>query len=113
MIKKLLLLFIAIFILTSFKPNRNKNDVQGKIVWVGKHCDFYIVETSSFFVLIQDYSNKYYDVGDIIEGDLESYNYKTVKNLTKDSEMYVWVENYWSHIDTCYQWLSDHNKCKD
>ena len=47
------------------------------------------------YALLEWYGGSDPDEGDIIVGDFESYGFKDIYNLTADSELRVWVEDYW------------------
>lgn len=96
---------------TSFQMTPTTTPIKGEVIWEGKGCDFYIIETSQWYVLVEVYSGTLYE-DDIVEGELHSYNFKYLKNKSRgDREVKVWVENYWSSKERCFEWLKDHDKC--
>ncbi len=98
-------------LMTSFQMTPNTTPIKGEVIWEGKGCDFYIIETSQWYVLVEVYSGTLYE-DDIVEGELHSYNFKYLKNKSRgDREVKVWVENYWSSKERCFEWLKDHDKC--
>jgi len=58
-------------------------------------CDHFLVETNKGFALLEWYGGLDPDKGDVIIGDFEAYGMKKVYNATKESEIRVWVEDYW------------------
>lgn len=104
------ILFLG-FLITSFTIRTNSSTVKGEVIWEGKGCDFYIIETNQFYVLIELYSGTLYE-GDKIEGELHSYNYNYLTNKSRrDQKIKVWIENYWGSKDRCFEWLREHDKC--
>ena len=94
---------------TSFNTNVYGNTKQGNVVYEGK-SDYYIVQTQQYYVLLETYSG-WLSTGDVLAGDLHSYGFKDVlKN--GNTTMRVYIENYWSNINMCYDWLRDHDKLK-
>ena len=89
----------------------NVDDIQGQVIWEGKNCDFYIIETRQYYVLVELYSGRL-DEGDKVFGELHKYGFKYLQNLKKDSEIKVYIENYWGSRETCFNWLKDNNKCE-
>lgn len=47
------------------------------------------------YVVLEWYGGNDPDEGDILVGEFESYGMKEIFNLTMDSELQVWVEEYW------------------
>jgi hypothetical protein len=105
------ILFLSIF-LTSFNANKNPSSiVKGEVIWEGKGCDFYIIETSQWYVLVEVYTGVLYQ-DDIVEGELHTYNFKNIRNISRGSkEVKVWIENYWGSKERCFEWLREHRKC--
>lgn len=107
----IILLFGMMFPLTSFTSSSNSDGIVGEVIWEGSGCDFYIIQTSSYFVLVEWYNGNLYK-GDKVKGDLHSYNFKYLTNLSRsDSKVKVWIENYWFSKDRCFEWLKEHEKC--
>ncbi|MBW3470450.1 hypothetical protein [Arthrospiribacter ruber] len=69
--------------------------VKGKVVFRISGCDYFIVETNIGYALLEWYGGNDPDKDDIIIGDFESYGMKDIYNNTTDSELRVWVEDYW------------------
>ncbi len=112
--KRLILIFSMLFLgffLVGFTMFANSSNVKGEVIWEGKGCDFYIIQTNQWYVLVEVYSGALNE-DDIVEGELHSYKYKYLKNKSRgDREVKVWVENYWSNKERCFEWLKDHDKC--
>jgi hypothetical protein len=110
LISAISILFFTV-LMNSFQMTPNTTPIKGEVIWEGKGCDFYIIETSQWYVLVEVYSGTLYE-DDIVEGELHSYNFKYLKNKSReDREVKVWVENYWSSKERCFEWLKDHGKC--
>lgn len=112
--KKLIVISQVLFLgllFASFSGNANTSLVKGEVIWEGNGCDFYIIETKQWFVLVELYSGTLYE-GDNVEGELHSYNFKYLTNRSRgDRQVKVWVENYWGSRDRCFEWLREHDKC--
>jgi hypothetical protein len=60
-------------------------------------CDYFIVATNMGYSLLQLWSFTVFkpQKGDIVVGELESYGFKDVINLTRNVTYRVWVEDFW------------------
>jgi len=67
---------------------------RGVVVYKRSGCDYYIVNANRGFALLQWYGGNDPDKGDELAGDFESYGFKTIQNLTRDTETRVWVDDY-------------------
>jgi hypothetical protein len=107
-----LVLAMTITSLTSTaNANANANDVEGIVIWEKNGCDYYIIETNKFFVLVEWYKGKLYE-GDKVVGQLHSYNFKYLINKSRNNaEVKVYIENYWFTKEECFKWLRENNKC--
>jgi hypothetical protein len=85
--------------------------VKGVVVYDGK-SDFHIIETGSFFVLCEWYSGPDFSSGDVITGELHSYGFKMVRVNNKETSTKIYIENYWTSKDKCFDWLREHGKLK-
>ena len=68
---------------------------KGVVVLKKSGCDYFLVETTVGFALLEWYGGNDPDVGDTIIGDFEAYGFKDVHNLTSDAELRVWVDDFW------------------
>ncbi|HXF49068.1 MAG TPA: hypothetical protein VNL73_06550 [Verrucomicrobiae bacterium] len=68
---------------------------KGEVVYKSSSCDYFIVETPSGFALLEWYGGNDPYKGDIIVGDFEEFGFQDIYNITADSELRVWVEDYW------------------
>ena len=82
---------------------------KGVVIFDAK-SDYHIVETSRFYVLVEWYSGPDFSKGDVIYGDLHSYNFKMVRVNNNTKETKVYIENYWTSKERCMEWLREHNK---
>ena len=105
------LLVTVLPVMSSFTFTSNSEDAIGEVIWEKSGCDYYIIETKKWYVLVEWYRGKLYK-GDKVKGDLHAYNYKYLTNLSRNnSEVKVWVENYWGSKDRCFEWLKENEKC--
>lgn len=68
---------------------RNK----GEVVFSKSDCDYYIVETSLGYSLLEWYGGFYQDEGDIIYGNLNNYGFKDITNDSGRSGK-VWIDDW-------------------
>jgi hypothetical protein len=68
---------------------------RGTLVFRTGGCDYFVVETSKGYDVLEWYSGHDPDKGDLIVGDFEHYGFKTVYDESADREIRVWVEDYW------------------
>lgn len=106
-------IFLLFFLTTSFISTNAHivDEIKGEVIWEGKNCDFYIIETQKYYVLVELYRGRL-DEGDKVDGELHKYGFKYIKNLKKDSEVKVYIENYWISKNACFEWLKDNGKCE-
>lgn len=83
-----LILLFASFVGTSFAA-------KGLVIYKKSGCDYFIVVTDMGYALLEWYGGSDPNEGDVIVGNFESYGFKDIYNLTSDSELRVWVEDYW------------------
>lgn len=108
---KTTIVLVLTMIITSFTSTASASDVEGTVVWSKKGCDYHIIETNQFFVLVEWYKGRLYE-GDKVAGELHSYNFKNLKNKSRSNEeVQVYIENYWSKKDECFKWLKKEGKC--
>lgn len=91
---KLLFFPLVIFLLFTFLVG-TAFAAKGEVVYKKSGCDYFIVETVMGYTVLEWHGGNEPDIGDIIVGDFESYGFKDIYNLTADSELRVWVEDYW------------------
>ena len=76
---------------------------KGEVVYYPGGCDYFIVETDSGFALLEWYGGNDPDERDVIVGNFESYGSKDIYNLTADSELRVWVEDFWLSKEDAFE----------
>lgn len=76
---------------------------KGTVKYTSGSCSWYLVETSSGFALLEWFGGNTPSKGDVIVGDYESFDMKTLYNLTRDRETKVWVDNYWLSKDSAIE----------
>lgn len=107
--KKLIKIAVVV-ILMIFSSIKIVLGAKGVVVYIKSGCDYFIVRTASGYALLEWYEGSIPRKGDIIVGDLESYGFKDIYNLTADSDLTVWVEDYWltrdeameKYFEECY-----------
>lgn len=82
---------------------------KGAVVYRKSGCDYYIVETSSGYALLEWYGGNDPSVGDVLTGMFETYGMKDIYNITADSETKIWVEDFWLSKDRAIEKFFD--KC--
>ena len=86
------------------------SEVKGEVSWSGKQCSYCIIQTSQYYVLVEVQSGSL-NKDDQVEGELHAYNFKTITDTSHGKNVRVYIENYWSSKDRCFEWLKQHNKC--
>ncbi len=81
---------------------------KGEVVYKKSWCDYFIVETNMGYALLEWYEGNDPEEGDIIVGNFESYGFKDIYNLTADSELKVWVEDYWLSKEDALEQYFEH-----
>ena len=87
--KKVILSVFVVLTLVQFA-----SAAKGVVVYKKYSCDYYIVETTMGFALLEWNGGNDPDIGHTIVGDFESYGMKTLYNLTMHAETRAWVEDY-------------------
>lgn len=82
---------------------------QGEVVYRVSGCDYFIVETYSGYAVLEWYGGSDPDKGDNLAGSFESYGMKTIFNTDRDTELRVWVEDYYLSKTSALEKLMD--KC--
>jgi len=92
---KKLILILMIFVSSGAIALASK----GVVVLNKSGCDYFIVETTKGYALLEWFKGSDPDVGDTIVGAFEKYGMKNVHIINKDRETTVWVEDYWLSKD--------------
>ena len=71
--------------------------------------DYFIVETNMGYDLLEWYGGHDPSEGDIIVGNFESYGFKDIYDVTSDSSLRVWVEEYWLSKEAAFEEYYEHN----
>ncbi len=82
---------------------------KGEVVYKKSGCSYFIVETYLGYAILEWYGGNDPNKGDIVVGDFESYGMKDIYNSTADSELQVWVDNFWLSKDRAIEKFFD--KC--
>jgi len=68
--------------------------VKGTVVRRISGCDYFIVQTTRNYDLLEWYGGHDPDKGDVIVGNFESYGMHDIIDDTADETLTVWVEDY-------------------
>lgn len=93
---------------SNFEPS--SSDVQGGVVYEGSG-DYYIVETNRGYAIAERYSGMLYE-GQTIYGRLNSYGMKYFINLSRDTEVKLYIEDYMLSQDQAIEWMGSHRHLK-
>ena len=93
---------------SNFEPDYN--DRKGVVVYEGQG-DYYIIETSSGYVIAERYSGILYE-DHTIYGQLHSYGFKYFIDLNRDSEVKLYIEDYMLSQDRAVEWMGEHHHLK-
>jgi len=105
-IKKYFIPFIIILLFTSFIGTAFA--AKGEVVYKKSGCDYFIVETNIGYAILEWYGGNDPDEGDIIVGNFESYGFEDIYNLPADSDLRVWVEDYWLSWEDALELYFEH-----
>jgi hypothetical protein len=105
-IKKQCIFFVIILLSTFFAETAFA--AKGEVVYKKSGCDYFIVETYMGYALLEWFGGNDPDEGDVIVGKFESYGFKDIYNLTADSELRVWVEDYWLSREDALEQYFEH-----
>lgn len=99
------LAFILVFLLIMM-PVIKTYAARGVVVYYDYLSDKIIVETTLGYTCAEIYGySGLLDTGDTIAGDLESYGFHEVYNLTKDDSFRIYIDDYWLDRDRALDWL--------
>jgi hypothetical protein len=95
MFKRSLPILIAIaFSLVSIS-SAQASAKKGVVVYNKSGCNSrYVVETNMGYAILEWYGGNNPTEGDVIVGDIDSYGFKDLYNVTQDASMRVYVEDY-------------------
>ena len=89
---------IAIFLFSSFAPAVAERNVPASTKGIVTHrisgCDYFIVETSSDYDLLEWFGGYDPDKGDSLIGDFESFGFHDIYDKTSDQDLNVYTEDY-------------------
>ena len=88
-------------ILISFTASADST--KGVVVFYQSGCDYFIVETTMGFSLVEWYGGYDPSKGDVLFGDFASYGFTDIYDITADSKIHVWREDYWLSKDDVVQ----------
>ena len=97
----------------SYNPYR-QNNTYCMVVVQELRSDYWVgyIENRGY-VIFEQYGYTYIDKGDIICGDIRSYNFHDAYNNTKNKSIRIYVDEYDMTKDRCIEWITDHDKWKD
>lgn len=102
---KKIFIFIVILIVPMTAHASN-----GVVAYYKSGCDYFIVETTKGYAILEWYGGYDPNEGDVITGDFEIYGIKKIYNITADQETNVWVEDFWLSKDRAIEKYID--KCE-
>ena len=70
----------------------------------------HLISSSQGYAIIEWYGGNSPSRGDVIVGDFQSYGMKDVFNLSQDSDVRVWVDDFWMSKDRAVEKFSE--KCR-
>jgi hypothetical protein len=69
--------------------------VKATVVYNKRGCrDRYVVETSGGYAILEWYGGNDPSEGDVLVGDIHSFGFKDLYNLTQNSRTRVWIDDY-------------------
>lgn len=90
---------------SNFEPN--SSDTKGVVVYEGSG-DYYIIETNRGYTIAERYSGWLYE-GHTLYGRLNSFGFKYVIDLNRDSEVKLYLEDYMLSKDQAIEWMGEHH----
>jgi hypothetical protein len=95
MLDRKLCFFAAVLIsLASILPAQASSK-KGVVVYNKSGCKSrYVVETNMGYAILEWYGGNNPREGDVIVGDIDSYGFKNLYNVTRDVSLRVYVEDY-------------------
>ncbi|HAT68390.1 MAG: hypothetical protein A2481_03255 [Candidatus Yonathbacteria bacterium RIFOXYC2_FULL_47_9] len=107
-IKNFLVIVACFFSPISFL---NASSIKGTSLGEFSSCDYYLIEDiSGDYSLVEWYGGGLTpDSGDIVVGELHSYGFKDLYNITRDNSTRVWIDDYMLSEDSATEKLID--KC--
>ena len=83
---------ITLLLLLMVLPAKAGNYVRGVIAFEDNKC--VIIYTTMGYTLGEKYSYQYMYEEDQVVGDLHSYGFKDIYNMTRDNTFRIWIVNY-------------------
>ena len=68
---------------------------RGIVVATVRGCDYFVAETPAGFAVLEWYGGATPTRGNGIVGDFESYGFIDIYDLTAETRIHVWVEDFW------------------
>ncbi len=102
-------IFGLIFIVSIFFSSLASAE-KGEVVHYKSGCDYYIVDASMGFALLEWYGGNDPSEGDTLVGDFDGYGMKEIYNISAGSETQVWVEDYMLSKDSAIEMY--YEQCK-
>ena len=90
---------------SNFEPSGS--DTKGVVVYEGSD-DYYVIETNRGYTIAERYSGWLYE-GHTLYGRLNSYGFKYVIDLNRDSEIKLYLEDYMLSKDQAIEWMGEHH----
>jgi hypothetical protein len=68
---------------------------QGTVVYRQSGCDYFVVQTTKGYDVLEWFGGWDPDKGDVLVGNFETYGMHDIRDSTIDESVTVWVEEYW------------------
>lgn len=70
-------------------------------------CDWFLAESDEGFIVLEWYGGNEPEEGDVLFGDFSVYGFADVYNVTAESEVYLWLDDYMLDEEAALQQLVD------
>ena len=87
------------------------NCVEGVVVYEGNN-DYYIIETKLGYTIAEWYDGRLFE-GDMLRGELNTYNFHYIINRSDNSEVRVYIQDYMLSRNKAIEWMGEHEKLKN
>lgn len=99
---------VALFILLPLSIANAYGSIKGTSLGEFSSCDYYLIEDSSgSYTLAEWYGGSTAYEGNVLVGELHSYGFKDLYNITRDTNTRVWIEDYLLSEDSAAEKLID------
>lgn len=78
------------------------------VVYVPYGCDYYIAYNNMGYVVLEWYGGAIPSKGDVLRGDINTYGFKDIWNVTQGQGTRVYIEDYLLDADAASETLAEH-----